>query len=106
VVGSEAPTDTAGDPAGWSALDRTTDAVLHVGDAAGSVRVLDVDGGRVVDEVPLRAAPGDRPFLLERVGPAVVLQADDGRAHAFGDRLPTVDLGRSLAFLPAPADRV
>jgi len=106
-VGSEAPTDTAGDPAGWSPLDRSTGSVLHLADPAGTVRVLDVDGGRVVDEVPLRPALGDHPFLLARVGSAAVLQADDGRAYAFGGRLPTaVDLGRSLLFLPAPADRV
>jgi hypothetical protein len=106
LVGSEAPTDTVGDPAGWSVLDRSTDSVLYVA-AAGTLRVLDVDRARVVDDVPLHPPRGDHPFLLARVGPAYVLQADDGRAYALGGRPPAaVDLGRSLVFLPAPPDSV
>lgn len=107
VVGSEVPTGTPGVPLGWSALDRSTASALYLAHAAGTLRVFDVDRGRVVDEVPLRPAGGDHPFVLERVGPAVVLQSDDGRAYAVGGRGPAaVDLGRSLVFLPAPPDRV
>lgn len=107
VVGSEAPTVPRIDPEGWSPLDRATDSVLYLADPAGTVRVLDVDRGADLGDLPLQPALGDHPFLLARVGTAAVLQTDDGRVRAFGGGLPgAVDLGRSLLFLPAPPDGV
>lgn len=76
VVGSEAPTGGTGDPVGWSPLDRSTGSVLYLADPAGTVRVLDVDRGEIVDHLPLRPALGDQPLLLARIGRAAVLQTD------------------------------
>lgn len=109
VVGSETPTGAADDPASWSALDVPTGTMLYLADPAGTVRVLDVDRARVVGEVPLRPAFGDHPYLLARVARAVVLQTDDGRVHAIGaggQVTDTVDLGRSVLFLPGTDDGV